>query len=548
MFSIASDVGLSLFFVGLVTLAYLASCKLFGHDRREPPLAPQSIPLIGHVIGLARNKFDYYVQLRHVLNPLPSLDELKLTLPCPSQQTEYPIFTLSLLGQKMYVVTKPDLIQDVQKRYKILAFPPIEAKYASKVCGSSPEAQAILATNVNGDEGDFGLSMESYAATRAALKPGPQLDDMNRVMLHEIEIALDKLEPAVGQSRRIGIYAWLRNVITTATTGSIYGPMNPFNDKAVADAFWEFESGLTLIFVGILPSLTSRKPIAARNKVASAFEAYYKSGGFEKASALVRFRYQANRRNNLPTEDMARYDIGVAIAALTNSTPAAFWALLLFHSHPGLIGDIREEIDACTETTSLNGSTVKTLDISTIKEACPLLLSSYQEMLRYSSIGTSVREVMEDTYLDQWLLKKGAMLQLPSRIIHQDPALWGANAADFRPRRFLAEEKQSLPRNVCFRGFGGGKTLCPGRHFATNEVLAIVAVFISRLDMKPVEGMWNQPTTANTNVAAVVMEPDSDIDVEIKTRQGFEGVKWAIKLENSDKIFAMVTEDVVDMG
>jgi cytochrome P450 len=64
---------------------------------------------------------------------------------------------------------------------------------------------------------------------------------------------------------------------------------------------------------------------------------------------------------------------------------------------------------------------------------------------------------------------------------------------------------------VCFRVFGGGKTLCPGRHFATNEVLAVVAMFIVRLDMTPVGGEWKFLTIANTNVAAVVMELDDDI-------------------------------------
>ena len=158
-------------------------------------------------------------------------------------------------------------------------------------------------------------------------------------------------------------------------------------------------------------------------------------------------------------------------------------------------------------------------------------------------MGTSVREVMEDTYLDQWLLKKGAMLQMPSRIIHQDPDLWGTNVTEFNPRRFLPEEKRNRSRDVCFRAFGGGKTLCPGRHFATNEILAVVAVFIARLDMKPVHGDWTLPTTAKTNVAAVVMEPDDDIQVEIKTRHGFDDIKWAINLNKSEKVFAMVTED-----
>jgi cytochrome P450 len=297
------------------------------------------------------------------------------------------------------------------------------------------------------------------------------------------------------------------------------------------------------ILVGFLPSITARKPIAARAKVAKAFEAYFKAGGVKNASVLAQARYQVEVDNNVPLEDIARYEVGGSIAILVNTAPAAFWALFLLHSHPGLLEEIRKEVDAFTETTTENGTTVKTLDITTLKANCPLLLSSYQEVLRYCSMGTSVREVMEDIYLDRWLLKKGAILQMPSRIIHQDASLWGSSVADFNPRRFLPKETKNRPRDMCFRAFGGGKTLCPGRHFATNEVLAVVAIFISRLDMTPVGGAWKFPTTANTNVAAVVMEPDDDIEVEIKARQGFEDTKWVINLDKSDKIFAMVTED-----
>lgn len=126
----------------------------------------------------------------------------------------------------------------VQKQHKILAFPPIEAKFASKVCGASPETQALLAVNVNGDEGDHSLMMESHAAMQGALKPGAQIDEMNQSMIQEVASALDQLEPANGQTRRIDMYAWLRGAITTATTRSVYGPMNPYDDKTIADAFW----------------------------------------------------------------------------------------------------------------------------------------------------------------------------------------------------------------------------------------------------------------------------------------------------------------------
>ncbi len=52
-------------FICLITIAFFATHKIFGHDPREPPLAPQSIPIIGHMIGLSRRKFNYYIGLRY---------------------------------------------------------------------------------------------------------------------------------------------------------------------------------------------------------------------------------------------------------------------------------------------------------------------------------------------------------------------------------------------------------------------------------------------------------------------------------------------------
>ena len=55
---------------GVATLIYFAARKISGHDPREPPLAPQSIPIIGHMIGLSRGKFNSYVDLRCVSDPM----------------------------------------------------------------------------------------------------------------------------------------------------------------------------------------------------------------------------------------------------------------------------------------------------------------------------------------------------------------------------------------------------------------------------------------------------------------------------------------------
>lgn len=200
-----------------------------------------------------------------------------------------------------------------------------------------------------------------------------------------------------------------------------------------------------------------------------------------------------------------------------NTAPAVFWMLLLAYSHPGLVDELRRDIgEMMTEKTS-NGDTIRSLDITSLKTSCPLLTSTFQEVLRYRSMGTSVRQVMEDTVLDgKWLLKKDCMIQMP---------------------------KTQRGDDLMQRLSGRGTTQCLGRHFATSEILAVVTMFIMRYDMKPTAGEWSLPTTQNTNVATVVMEPDTDVEVELSTRDGFEEGQWAFDLKDSGMVFAVVAED-----
>lgn len=39
----------------------------WNHDDREPPLVPQKVPLIGHVLNLLRGPVQYYAKLGYVL-------------------------------------------------------------------------------------------------------------------------------------------------------------------------------------------------------------------------------------------------------------------------------------------------------------------------------------------------------------------------------------------------------------------------------------------------------------------------------------------------
>ena len=303
------------------------------------------------------------------------------------------------------------------------------------------------------------------------------------------------------------------------------------------------------LLVGILPSVTAHKGLAGRAKVAKAFEHYFNTNGHEQASILMKNRYETSANNGISVTDIARFEVGGSVAILVNTAPAVFWMLLLAYSHPGLIDNLRKEIGQMMTEQTRNGARTRSLDITSLKTSCALLTSTFQEVLRFRSIGTSVRQVMRDTVLDDnWLLKKDCMIQMPSRVIHKDQTIWGSDVDEFNPRRFMKDQPQTTPGGkrpnaTAFRAFGGGTTLCPGRHFATNEILAVVTMWIMRYDMTPVAGKWSLPDTQNTNVTAVVMEPDTDVEVEISPRKGFEDGQWAFDLKDSGMVFAVVAED-----
>lgn len=92
--------------------------------------------------------------------------------------------------------------------------------------------------NVNGTDGNWGISAELYPIFMEALKPGGGLDGLNRVMIQAVAEALDSLDEWVGREgkRTVMLNDWVREAITKATTDSVYGPENPFRKAGIREA------------------------------------------------------------------------------------------------------------------------------------------------------------------------------------------------------------------------------------------------------------------------------------------------------------------------
>ena len=152
----------------------------------------------------------------------------------------------------------------------------------------------------------------------------------------------------------------------------------------------------------------------------------------------------------------------------------------------------------------------------------PKLKSTYLEALRWATASPSPRVVREDCELGEYKLKANSMVIVHSRTSQMDKETWEiagnpeSDPRQFWPKRFLdagdknemngvadairGESKSTKRTNIepisgpkssemqqrllAMRPFGGGSQLCPGRYFATNEILGGMTALMMRLEVE----------------------------------------------------------------
>lgn len=275
--------------------------------------------------------------------------------------------------------------------------------------------------------------------------------------------------------------------------------------------------------MGLFPSIFAAKPAAARQRMVDAFVDYFDdSFPAESASEMVRAGRQLALDHNMGREFMARYSLGLLTGFVINTVPVAFWNIMRISTDTHLLNTVRQELSTLITPSSRESGSV-TLDVKAVRMNCPLLMSICQETLRTVSSSTGTFLVQEDVTIGQYELKKGAILQMAATAIHSDPNVWGQDAKKFDPDRFLKPNKVHPAGN---RTFGGGSTLCPGRHLALDEIVTFTAMFIMTFDVSGPTGTAAFPQEDGKNMLSV-KKPKSDNPVFIQRRTGGEGLRWA---------------------
>ncbi|KAF7510550.1 hypothetical protein GJ744_006396 [Endocarpon pusillum] len=487
-------------------------------DPREPPLISAKIPFIGHVVGLLRYGVPYYAKAsaKHPLHPLPA-------------------YTLDLFFTKLYVVNSASLVSAVQRHHKTISFDPFLTAAANRLSGITGDGLKLLQET---ESGGGGINNKVLHSMHPALL-GPGLDVMNKNMINNLKASIDGLES--GQTS-FDLHQWCRHAIGVASTDAVYGTLSPYKDQDIERALWDYESNLSVLLLRILPKITARKAFQAREMIVASFVKYYEAGGQENSSQMTYGRWKTQYDAGATTEDIARLETAAGIGILSNTVPSTFWTLFEIYSRPELLGRLREEISK--NALHVDGSSaIHTVDLADIKDQCPLLLSTFQETLRLRSNGAPTRLVYKDIVLnDQYLLKAGRVLQMPSECINRESSTWGATSSEFNPSRFMANgEQKPTNRATGFMSFGASPNICPGRHFATGEIVAMVAMLLLRYDITPINGHWIRPKLNPRAIAASVTPPIEEFRVTVWPRKEFKGTNWAFSVTEGKGRYPLVT-------
>lgn len=332
------------------------------------------------------------------------------------------------------------------------------------------------------------------------------------------------------------LYAFLQDEVFRAAVEALCGPHLLSQSPTFVQDFWQFVADVPTLIKG-LPRWLSPRPYRTRQRLLDAVKKWHvyatthsdftKTGPTDLewepyfGSKLIRARQKYSSKMPWMNKDaLAAEDLGLIFATNTNAIPSLTWFIYEICRDSALMVRVQKEIEACRTSSS-------TLDITALCSQ-PLLQSIYAETLRLRVALFITRTPEQEAFdIGEWKFPPGRTIALSSRSGAMDPSVWNAGTpADRHPLdtfwadRFLiypndptsgpvrkdpaeiekyrlhdesSSQVDSIDTNPRFSmeglaggwiPYGGGQRMCPGRHFAKQEIIGTLATLLEHFEIR----------------------------------------------------------------
>ncbi|KAJ7624697.1 cytochrome P450 [Roridomyces roridus] len=222
-------------------------------------------------------------------------------------------------------------------------------------------------------------------------------------------------------------------------------------------------------------------------------------------SLLVRAALDADSADEAMIDDRAMVDQVLTFLAAGHETAATgiSWALWLLANDQESQGRLREEVTPVFQDSPRP-------DYRALKSLEFLDCVVNESTRLFPPIAHTSRVTTKDDYVEGVLLPKGTLVNIPIRAISTQKRLWGEDAEEFRPTRWL-----NLPDtyDATYSNFSFlvGPHSCIGKTMAVNEMRAVLAAVIANFEFAPAyEGQRAHPAMA------VTLKPEDNVPLLVK--------------------------------
>ncbi|KAH8801848.1 cytochrome P450 [Flagelloscypha sp. PMI_526] len=345
--------------------------------------------------------------------------------------------------------------------------------------------------------------MHAKAMTKGRLQ-GP-LQRFNDVFSEKVKQLEEQVQSSSEGFVEIPIVEWVMNAMFDSGLSAIYGPefvriARQRKPLTVEEGQYRFDAIFPILASGMVPSFLRRfipplqEGLSARAELTAAIEEFLEMGTPGLDDGLTKDSAEWMEREGLSPKEVAPMLLGDLWASQTNAPPACVALILRVFQAKGCVDRVAKEVSG----TQLFGNG---FNYAKLSDALPFLNSCVHETLRTQTSSFSIRIAKEACLLDVSIddserrlvpIPKGARVCAVTRVPHITDSIWGEDSTAWDPTRFVPTgdneaSKVKLAKLLKeVRGFGGGVSMCEGRHLASSELKIAVAHLATHFEIEPV--------------------------------------------------------------